>query len=729
MSKLVSQQRKMGKYTLLRELGRGGMGVVYLAEDEQLRRLIALKVLSPAMATDDGFQERFRNEARLVSSLMHPNIVYVNSLDRIDESLLIDMEYVDGRSVAELQQDSVISVSWALEMTRQILEGLAACHALGVVHRDLKPANVMVAADGRTKIADFGIATALATATNRDISRRSTTGALFGTPQYVAPEAWDGAEATQKWDLYAVGVMLHELLSGGSLIATMSPLQIARDLALGIQPLDSKAIDGISPELSELLHQLTAIDPAERPDDALEVQRRLVEVPEFVDVKGGEASTIQISVKPNSPFRSSLKRPAIWRTISFVSAVALFVVAAGWAIWFQASRNSEPVPETKGQAARPVLLQEQLTGLPDAATIANSWRVSSAVIEGIYTLRSMNSAEEETITLLLERKSDGTHFIVSSEYAVWSGTITPGSDGQFSLSGEWGGYGNPYGTSIRYGTVRGSGAWMDGKEGLVLNTTLQNLRDNSERSTSYAGGLADSTYSDTRFYLNLEAEQGVQTLLVNDLVPRGLNWARSLLGELPAISSQKLVVPFLKDGDGLKIDGLLAEAHWSQKYYNDSGRIGAVVGRSDLRPGMLYGRYSREGMILGLQAEVPPDAEIELETILVSDLVSPLSELTSYRLSVRPGAVLDASQKNGEQLMEWLPEVEFAATLDDDVWTAELRLPWRALGRTSAPSGPLRMDIALLQREERGTSRTLHEWGHPTLEAVEHGVWVGFDEP
>jgi len=195
-------------YKILKKLGEGGMGEVYLAEDTELHRKVALKFLSPHLVSDADFKTRFKREAQAAAALNHPNIITIHEVAEYEGRSFIAMEYVEGGSLRKLLAENELPVGKVIDLAMQICEGLSKAHEAGIVHRDMKSENILVNNDGRVKILDFGLAKLKATAT-----KLTKTDATLGTLHYMSPEQARGEEVDQRSDLFSVGVILYELLA------------------------------------------------------------------------------------------------------------------------------------------------------------------------------------------------------------------------------------------------------------------------------------------------------------------------------------------------------------------------------------------------------------------------------------------------------------------------------------------------------------------------------------
>ena len=210
------------RYRVVRKIGTGGMANVYLAEDQELGRRVAIKMLDERHSQDDQFIERFRREAKNAAGLSHPNIVSIYDRGVSDGTYYIAMEYLDGRTLKELLvARGPTPVAVAIDYARQILAALGFAHRNGVVHRDIKPHNVSVASDGRLKVMDFGIAHA-------GPSQMTEAGSIIGTAQYLSPEQARGETVDARSDLYSTGCLLFELLTGRPPFTGDSPMNGGR---------------------------------------------------------------------------------------------------------------------------------------------------------------------------------------------------------------------------------------------------------------------------------------------------------------------------------------------------------------------------------------------------------------------------------------------------------------------------------------------------------------------
>src|SRR5579859_3376216 len=257
-----------GRYAVSARIAHGGMATVYLALDTRLDREVALKVMHAELARDDDFVRRFIGEAKSVARLSHQNVVAVFDQGADGPFLYLAMEYVPGRTLKELLRErGRFGPAAALEIMTGVLDGLAAAHASGIVHRDVKPENVLLTADGRVKVADFGLARAQAAA------GQTRAGLLIGTVAYVPPEQVAGEVTGPRGDVYSAGVMLFELLTCRQPFRGDTPLSVAYQHVNQDVPGPSSVVPGIPAPVDHLVRMATSRDPARRPADAAEFAR------------------------------------------------------------------------------------------------------------------------------------------------------------------------------------------------------------------------------------------------------------------------------------------------------------------------------------------------------------------------------------------------------------------------------------------------------------------------
>lgn len=371
--------RVVQQYRLERLLGEGGMGTVFLATDTQLERPVAVKMLHPHLLSQGPFMERFRHEALILARLNHPNIAVLFSLLREGGDHFMVMEYVEGKNLESLVRTAgALAPATAAEIARQALEGLFHAHRKGVLHRDLKPANLMLTPEGLVKLMDFGIARVVGEQRLTQINR------VVGTLDYMAPELLQGGEPSVASDLYAMGVLLYELLSGRVPFTARTDYELIQCI-IEKAPVPLRRLDARIPrDLEAIVQRALDKNPARRFADAKEFQKALqpffVGAPPLDPNRLGTPppATDLLDIQPRRPDRRRSPRLAVtslartgraarrWvRENSHLAAttvlLALALVFVGL-IWFDASTEPTPSGETPHdslnktpitQAARP----------------------------------------------------------------------------------------------------------------------------------------------------------------------------------------------------------------------------------------------------------------------------------------------------------------------------------------------------------------------------------------
>jgi tetratricopeptide (TPR) repeat protein/TolB-like protein len=262
----------IGPYRIVQPLGRGGMGTVYLARDSRLNRRVALKLFAEERAHPDAGRQELLNEARAAAALNHPHIAAVHDVLEADGHVAIVFEYVDGVTLADRLQAGPLSVSETLNIGRQLADALAAAHQHGIVHRDLKPANVAITPDGVVKVLDFGVARVMPEGADNAAAARTTAAGFVGTVGYAAPEQCLGESVDGRADLFSLGVVLFEMLTGTRPFAGGDAATTVRSMLAGPPPRVRSLLPGIPEALDALISRTLAVSPQDRPADAATVR-------------------------------------------------------------------------------------------------------------------------------------------------------------------------------------------------------------------------------------------------------------------------------------------------------------------------------------------------------------------------------------------------------------------------------------------------------------------------
>jgi len=265
--------RRLGDFHLLRRLGRGAMAEVYLAEQERLKRRVAIKILKPELADDRTYLQRFELEAQAAASLVHANIVQIYEVGCVDQLHYIAQEYVQGRNLRDyLSRHGPPDLSHALSIIRQVASALAKAAERGVVHHDIKPENIMLTSGGEVKVADFGLARLTREGASNDLTQ---IGITLGTPLYMSPEQVEGKPLDPRSDIYSFGVTCYQMLAGAPPFTGETALGVAvQHLKSRPRPLESLRPD-LPPSLCRIVHRMLAKNPSERFDSARDLLREL----------------------------------------------------------------------------------------------------------------------------------------------------------------------------------------------------------------------------------------------------------------------------------------------------------------------------------------------------------------------------------------------------------------------------------------------------------------------
>jgi hypothetical protein len=375
---------RLGPYEILSPLGTGGMGEVYRARDPRLGRDVAIKVVLSRAADDPLVQERFEREARAVAALAHPNILALFDIGTTDDgATFVVTELLQGETLRRrLEAGGALPVRRALEYAAQVAQGLATAHERGIVHRDLKPENLFLTDEGRVKILDFGIAhweRAGAEAAGAITVASTQPGDFLGTPAYVSPEQAEGAVPTPRSDVFSLGIVLHEMLSGGNPFARRTAFEtLTAILREDPPPLDHVA--GLPAGVGRLVERCLQKRPADRPGSAADLAFMLETLGTRAEVPVAPAP-VATSQPGDTPSRLPLRA----RVALLPTAVVLLFVGATWAyVHVMSGRLASQAIDAELARVQTIVTrvqQERLTGLRLAARLVASFPELKALFE------------------------------------------------------------------------------------------------------------------------------------------------------------------------------------------------------------------------------------------------------------------------------------------------------------------------------------------------------------
>lgn len=733
---ILEPGQRLGKYHVISELGRGGMGCVYLAEDESLSRRVAIKVIMHHEGADDSFVEKLAHEAKVIANLSHPNVVHVHAFDVIAGIPIIEMEYIEGGSLANRLQQEFVLPAEAVRYAHNVSRALAYSHSMGAIHRDVKPSNILIDHHEQARLADFGIAKALAESEMIALTN-SRSGVFHGTPYYAPPEAWEGQEATESWDIYSLGAVMFEAVTGAPPHEAKSPLELARKMATeDVQPV-RELNPKISVELGRLVDDLLQRNTADRPADAVEVASRIEGLPEFGAESDRGSSTVRMKIPKTLRTRTvqgtqrDQKRKNLGLGV-FVASVILVLLWLG--------------VQSRG---------DWLRGLDNAA----------ASLPGSSTLTPMQdlsilTAEDHLATVLDTSKIDGNNLVFSARFpgigpdAVehWLVSMSEANAPQsilgygdsriirlnldhsaddYRVSGNWAGYEDIDGTVFRRGVVRGQLHWDEGAKGLLGTLTFIGDHDGSTRDTTVSAHVLNEMATDSRFIFNFEESDLLPALVQNELRPRNESLA-DLFDNLSPV--------FVGGSATVRMPNPNSEAISNRELtYSELTRIAS------------QGAALPDDLLVGIPVQLRPFAQFSLqqENIEAYFACRVLDESHGLRLEIQLAKTLlvPVSETPVLRLVHHTQgnvSFEYYGLEDHDPNTAKctvqsVRNEEKVIFFVSIPHDAFRLDpnspsegerlrfaAAIYSDEESEQSRRIAQWGFPNASVAKHGAVLRF---
>jgi serine/threonine protein kinase/Tfp pilus assembly protein PilF len=384
------------RYQIIEELGKGGMGKVYKADDIELKEKVALKLIKPEISADKNTVERFQNELKFARKIVHKNVGRMYDLGKEEGSYYITMEYVEGQDLKGLiRQSGQLAIGTTISIARQICEGLAEAHKLGVVHRDLKPSNIMIDKDGKARIMDFGIA--------RSLKGKGITGAgvMIGTPEYMSPEQVEGKEVDQRSDIYSLGAILFEMVTGRVPFEGDTPFTVGVKHKSEIPPNPRELNTQVSEDLSRIILRCLEKDKDARYQSAGEVRSELIRIAEGLP-------TTEKFVPPKKPVTSKEITVRFSKKKLLIPALAIFVLAAIAVVIFLFLPKEAPVEHSVA-----VITFENQTGEQSYDYLQKA--IPNLLITSLEQSNSINVVTWERMHDLLDQMGKGGVEVIDSD--------------------------------------------------------------------------------------------------------------------------------------------------------------------------------------------------------------------------------------------------------------------------------------------------------------------------
>ncbi len=675
----MEQETVFGKYHILRLLGRGGMGVVYLAEDTTLGREVALKVLDQAITSDRRFAERFREEARLIATLEHPRIVGIHALEQVDGIWCIDMPYLRGGSLFDALTANVLTPAQMVRLCGQALDALACCHQAGVVHRDIKPANILLTETGDAVVSDFGLAKILAEEQAAQLRGGSSSGLFMGTPKYAPPESWDGCGPTPAWDVYSIGMILYEGIAGRPPYTAETPLALMKQMVNCPIPPLGEVTASVSPELSALVAAMLAGEAEARPANASEALDPLRKTPEFAAGTESDAVTVVRRVRKHQRKLQRFRSHRSWPTGVAAALIVTLLLVAG-AVFFVARDRIPSHP------ASPVAF------IPTA----DEWPCE---------LLDISDPESPACIGYLEKQGDVMELAAFDAACLYTMTLRQLSAEQVAVEGFWAQYGDLTGRFFTHGTLRGGGRRMNDVAAISLVLEYTNAQDASRQNHSLLIKQSGSGEDKAQFLSRLASAAGIQPMLYNELLPRHLPWAGVFEQQWLADLAFAVTAPFLPNAR-MEINGVLEEPVW-QGVPSETDADGGLARSGEAR---LLLRYDEQALYLGISVPKQVSRPVVILSI-VNRFLLPVPESDSWRAEFHEGKVTSSQHLMRNRQIPWTCPWEVKTHDGGPACTCEARIPFDKEGAFPMPAAGVRWRLHCTVLDADAPGHAIAAWG------------------
>ena len=371
----MSNKLLLGRYEIIEKIGEGGMAVVYKAKDRLLNRYVAIKILRPEFVKDEQFVENFRKESQAAAGLSHPNIVNVYDVGKEGNIHFIVMELIDGKPLSQvIDEKGRLDYKEAISIARQVASALSLAHKNQIIHRDVKPHNILITSTGTAKLADFGIARAVSKASIAEVSEK-----IMGSVHYFSPEQARGAYVDERSDIYSLGIVLYEMLTGKVPFDGDNPISIALMHINDPMPSVSSQVPGIPPQLEKVIEKATDKYQSNRYKTADEMIEDLDNIDFITKVMGSSIFESQLEkkdedisdaikeaedVKKREDEKKPVNKTKLFIIIASVIIVIAGIIGAGAMLgWFSGDNDEVEVPDFKGMTLEEAQIEAEKYGL------------------------------------------------------------------------------------------------------------------------------------------------------------------------------------------------------------------------------------------------------------------------------------------------------------------------------------------------------------------------------